>query len=94
VILISHLFIIGVLNITSAGPVYADGCYCPVKSISDWLKSFGCKSSYDQINSDLRPFTNVNFTDLRGAALQKFNHPGSMSICNYVIKENQVMLKY
>ncbi|XP_021917666.1 KDEL motif-containing protein 1-like isoform X2 [Zootermopsis nevadensis] len=75
------------------GPVYADRCYCPVKSVSDWLKSFGCKSSYDQIISDLRPFPNVNFTELRGAALQKFNHPGSMSICNYVIKQNQVYRK-
>lgn len=87
-VLMSYLFI------TYAGPVYADRCYCPVKSVSDWLKSFGCKSSYDQIISDLRPFPNVNFTELRGAALQKFNHPGSMSICNYVIKQNQVMLKY
>lgn len=92
-VLFSLLFIIGILKIISAGPVYADGCYCPVKSVSDWLKSFDCKSSYDQINSDLRPFPNVNFAELRGIALQKFNHPGSMSICNYVVKDNQVMVK-
>jgi len=81
------------LKITCIGPVYGDGCYCPVKSVSDWLKQFGCRSSYDQINSDLEPFPHVNFTELRKTALQKFNHPGSMSICNYVVKDNQVMVK-
>ncbi|PNF41553.1 KDEL motif-containing protein 1 [Cryptotermes secundus] len=75
------------------GPVYADGCYCPVKSMSDWLKQFGCKSSYDQISSDLKPFPNVKFTEIRALALQRFSHPGSMSICNYVIKDNQVYRK-
>lgn len=81
------------LKITCVGPVYADGCYCPVKSLSGWLKQFGCRSSYDQVNSDLEPFPHVNFTELRKTALQKFNHPGSMSICNYVVKDNQVMVK-
>jgi hypothetical protein len=81
------------LKITRIGPVYADGCYCPVKSVSDWLKQFGCRSLYNQINSDLEPFPRVNFTELRKTALQKFNHPGSMSICNYVVKDNQVMVK-
>jgi hypothetical protein len=88
-----HLCIIVVLNITCVGPVYADGCYCPVKSVSDWLKEFGCRRSYNQINSDLEPFPRVNFTELRKTALQKFNHPGSMSICSYVVKDNQVMVK-
>lgn len=81
------------LKITCVGPVYADGCYCPVKSVSGWLKQFGCRSSYNQINLDLEPFPHVNFTKLRKTALQKFNHPGSMSICNYVVKDNQVMVK-
>ncbi|XP_069698369.1 protein O-glucosyltransferase 2-like isoform X2 [Periplaneta americana] len=75
------------------GPVYPDGCYCPVKSVSDWMKEFGCKSSYQQISSDLKEFPSVNFTELRKYALEKFDHPGSMSVCNYVIKKNQVYRK-
>ncbi|KAJ9574240.1 hypothetical protein L9F63_026113 [Diploptera punctata] len=75
------------------GTVYADGCYCPVKSFTKWLTDFGCEISYDQINSDLEAFPKVNFTEVRNAALKKFNHPGSMSICNYVIKDNQVYRK-
>ena len=72
------------------GIVYAEGCYCPVKSFTHWLNDFGCETSYDQINSDLEPFPSVNFTKARNAALEKFNHPGSMSICHYVVKNNEV----
>lgn len=75
------------------GMVYADGCYCPVRSVSKWLNDYGCKTSYDQINSDLKAFPKVNFTEIRSAALEKFNHPGSMSICNYVIKDNKIYRK-
>nr|CAD7441301.1 unnamed protein product [Timema bartmani] len=76
-----------------SGPVYAEECFCPEKSITKWLTQYGCSKSYSQIESDLKPFTSVNFTAVRSELIEKFNHPGSMSICNYVIKNNEVYRK-
>ncbi|XP_067001776.2 protein O-glucosyltransferase 2 [Anabrus simplex] len=76
-----------------AGDMYADTCYCPEKNFTKWLQKFNCRGSYSQIEDDLKPFNSVNFTAIRESVIKRFDNPGSMSICNYVIKDNQVYRK-
>jgi len=61
-----------------------------VSSLDEWLEDFGCPKSYEQIDKDLKPFSKVRFNKLHESAIQRFNQPGSMSVCNYVIKDNEV----
>lgn len=76
-----------------AGPVYSEKCRCPETSIDKWLLRYKCPNSFEQIENDLRPFRNVSFPSIRAKMLEKFNHPGSISLCNYVIKSNAVYRK-
>ncbi|PSN36213.1 KDEL motif-containing protein 1 [Blattella germanica] len=76
-----------------ASPVYADGCYCPEKSFTKWMNDFGCETSFDQINTDLKAFPQVNFTDVRNAAIEKFDNPRGMSMCHYAVKDNKIFRK-
>lgn len=70
-------------------PVLSDACDCPT-SIENWLTTHNCPAKIFQIDNDLKPFRNVNFTILRSKILEKYNNPGSVSLCNYLIKDNQV----
>lgn len=72
------------------GAVLSDNCDCPDPSLAHWLSAHNCANNISQIDNDLKPFRNVNFTNLRPKILEKFNLPGSVSLCNYVIKDNQV----
>ncbi|XP_046990753.1 protein O-glucosyltransferase 2-like [Schistocerca americana] len=78
---------------TFKGPIFAEDCYCPVESISEWLTKFGCQREYEQITEDLKPFPNVNLTEVRRSILKKYDSPGSTSLCNYVIKDNEIYRK-
>lgn len=74
------------------GTVRPEECFCPEKDFVKWLKSYHCLNrDYKQINDDLKPFGSVNFTLFRNEALKKFDHPGSMSVCNYVVVKNKVV---
>ncbi|XP_055305678.1 protein O-glucosyltransferase 2-like isoform X2 [Sitodiplosis mosellana] len=72
--------------------VYSDKCRCP-QEIDKWLKNLNCDTSYEQIESDLKPFKRVNFTELRPKILRTYDKPGSISICNFIIKDNQIYRK-
>lgn len=69
--------------------IYAENCYCP-EPIDDWLNNWECPLNEKQIERDLQPFRVVNFTNSREKILTKFNHPGSISLCNYAIKGNEI----
>lgn len=71
-------------------PVLSDKCDCPEPSIDNWLQNHNCPATINQIDVDLKPFRKVNFTNLRPKILEKFNLPGSVSLCNYVLKNNQI----
>ncbi|KAF4519087.1 hypothetical protein B566_EDAN001679 [Ephemera danica] len=76
---------------TITGSVHSETCYCPTPKFSKWLKEYECTDyEYPQILEDLEPFPTVNFTEFRTATIKRFDRPGSVSICNYVIKNNQV----
>ncbi|XP_071448438.1 protein O-glucosyltransferase 2-like [Hetaerina americana] len=83
---------------SAVGMVHADECDCPMSNFDHWFERYGCagenmKKMHSVITSNLRPFESVNFTATRRYIREKFNHPGSVSICNYVVKNNQVFRK-
>lgn len=73
-------------------PIYADNCVCPQK-LNDWLENLNCPKRENQIEKDLTPFQKVNFTNIRHKILQKYDSPGSISLCNYVVKDNEIFRK-
>lgn len=75
-----------------SGKVFSEKCRCP-QDIDQWLTNYKCDSSYEQILSDLKPFQRVNFTDLRPKLLKAFDRPASVSICDYVVKNNNIYRK-
>lgn len=68
---------------------YAEECNCPKGNLNTWVDDLECPK-YDQIQEDLKPFQRVKFSKLYPVIMQRFNQPESMSICNYIIKDNQV----
>lgn len=77
---------------TVSDPVHSDQCYCP-QELNKWMDSNECPTFEAQIESDLFPFKSVNLTNMREKILHKFNAPGSISLCNYVIQNNEIYRK-
>ncbi|XP_055634430.1 protein O-glucosyltransferase 2-like [Toxorhynchites rutilus septentrionalis] len=73
-----------------AGKLYPENCYCPQSLLDDWVDQIGCPASDSQIDSDLIPFKSVNFSSLRPRIIHQYDKPGSVSLCNYVVKNNNV----
>ncbi|GBM26057.1 KDEL motif-containing protein 1 [Araneus ventricosus] len=74
------------------GLVFHEQCYCP-KPINEWLSNLNCPSSYSQIDEDLKLFPEIDMRSSIEDALQRFNHPGSYSICHYSVISNQIYRK-
>lgn len=72
--------------------IYAETCNCP-KDIDQWMIDNECKQFEKQIHDDLKPFQTVNFTQIRNKIVQKFNMPGSVSLCNYILLNNEIYRK-
>lgn len=75
-----------------SGKVFSEKCRCP-QELNEFLSNLNCDSSYEQIDSDLKPFNRVNLTEVRPKILRTFDRPGSISICNYIIKDNHIYRK-
>ncbi|XP_055386486.1 protein O-glucosyltransferase 2-like [Condylostylus longicornis] len=69
--------------------IYSEKCYCP-KELSVWLHDNECRREENRITSDLQPFKKVNFSSIRESLLKKFNSPGSISLCHYVIRNQEI----
>lgn len=77
--------------IYNTGLVYPDECDCSKVSIDTWLSNAECKINIEQINTDLSQFQKIDFNNVMDAMVKSFTkHPYSMSICQYVIKNNLV----
>ena len=56
------------------------------------MRDYGCPLRTDpQILEDMELFPTINFSDIRATAWKHFDRPNSMSVCNYVIKDNKVL---
>ncbi|CAG7669073.1 unnamed protein product [Allacma fusca] len=74
-------------------PVHPAVCNCPKLESINWLVRANCTRNHQQIDSDLGPFTSVNFSSVLEQAIERFYQPGSHSFCHYVIKDNKVYRK-
>lgn len=73
--------------------IYPETCKCP-KSIENVKYLMNCGDKLDeQIESDLSTFMKVNFTDMRSFVKKKFENSRSSSVCNYIIKNNEIYRK-
>lgn len=73
--------------------LYPEECSCNTfNNVENWLQKYGCTKYYEQIESDLQHFTVIDFDDIYPAAQEAlFRYPNKHSICNYVIRDNQVI---
>lgn len=74
----------------SLGPIYEEECNCPNPSMDDWMSKYKCPTSHPQMISDLENFDNVDFDEIREELIKKYDKPNSVSICHYVVKNNEV----
>ncbi|KAK5645716.1 hypothetical protein RI129_004180 [Pyrocoelia pectoralis] len=70
--------------------IYPEDCNCPRVPTDKWLNDWECGSIPNQIVKDLDTFKAINFDNLREKIIEKFNQPGSISLCHYVVKNNEV----
>ncbi|XP_059473054.1 protein O-glucosyltransferase 2-like [Neocloeon triangulifer] len=76
------------------GPFHSETCNCPEDDFDSWMRDFGCPQRTDQqILDDLDMFPALNYSEFRAAAWERFDRPNSMSVCNYVVKNNEVHRK-
>ncbi|XP_058453761.1 protein O-glucosyltransferase 2-like [Malaya genurostris] len=70
--------------------LYIENCNCPQSSLDEWIQQVGCPVSEPQIDNDLIPFPAVNFSNLRPRIIEHYDKPGSVSLCNYVVRDNLI----
>lgn len=69
--------------------VLPEDCNCP-RNLDSWLDKMECKREYAQMKQDLKKFKNIKFSKMRKKVLERYNQPGSVSLCHYVVKNNEV----
>lgn len=57
------------------------------------MSAMNCPAFNQQIHYDLMPFTNVDFKSIKSQIHQRFRNFKSSSLCNYVVKNNEVYRK-
>ncbi|XP_002135782.3 protein O-glucosyltransferase 2-like [Drosophila pseudoobscura] len=74
--------------------VYSERCYCP-QNLDIWLLNNRCSDflKEKQISWDLHLFKRVNFSAIRENILKRYNAPESISLCHYVVKQQQIWRK-
>lgn len=64
-------------------------------NIDDWLSANDCSITHEQILQDLKPFSSIDFEKILPKAEQTiFKDPHRSSVCNYVVKNNEVFEVY
>lgn len=60
-------------------------------SIKNWLANAQCKTEIRQISSDLNQFRDIDFNKAITKMIKLFQkNPHSISVCQYVVKNNLV----
>lgn len=68
-------------------------CKCP-RPLHEVMKRLQCPTYNRQIQQDLYPFRDhVNFTSIKSQIMSRFNNFKTISLCNYVVKSNEVYRK-
>lgn len=59
--------------------------------MAKWLLNNKCEQNYDQIKSDLHPFSRVIMSDVRRKVSKAFEtHNKTIALCSYVIRNNRI----
>lgn len=74
------------------GWAYHEKCSCPESDLEQFLKDLNCPANYEQIDSDLAIFKQVDMKTVIPKAVKKFNQAGMHSICHYVVLKNNVCI--
>lgn len=72
--------------------LYPESCNCP-RSMKMFKKNMNCDKIEEQIEEDLGHFSWINFTEMRQYVKRNFENSRSSSLCNYVIKNNEIYRK-
>ncbi|CRL01387.1 CLUMA_CG014350, isoform A [Clunio marinus] len=72
--------------------VIPEQCECP-RNMNKVMNAMKCPSFNRQINHDLKPFPQVNFTKIKAQVLKQFQNFKSSSLCNYLVKRNKIYRK-
>lgn len=75
--------------------IYSEDCYCPVEDIKTWFKDVQCDQQNipAQIQRDIQSFTSIDMHKMRDVIVKKYDSPSSVSLCHYVIMNNNVYRK-
>ncbi|KAG5883161.1 hypothetical protein JTB14_033411 [Gonioctena quinquepunctata] len=73
--------------------VYPDNCICPVENVDEIMTTWNCGKVPPLITEKLQQFAEINWDKKRKALIKTFNKPHSVSICHYIIKNNQIHRK-
>ncbi|XP_023310341.1 KDEL motif-containing protein 1-like isoform X2 [Anoplophora glabripennis] len=73
--------------------VYPDDCMCPIHNINEFIESWECGLLPSEITERLKIFGEINWDQYREKVIKKFDRPHSVSLCHYVIKNNEVYRK-
>ncbi|XP_030751134.1 protein O-glucosyltransferase 2-like [Sitophilus oryzae] len=74
-------------------PIYPDNCYCPKLKLKELLKVWNSEKVPAQIKKDFNQFQTIDWDEMRPKIIKEFDKPQSVSLCHYIIKDNQIYRK-
>ena len=72
--------------------IASDDCDCPEQDLNKWYEATKCNSTYTQIELDMKKLDRFDMNKMRKAIIEKYNQPYSISLCHYVILNNEVRI--
>ncbi|CAG9853708.1 unnamed protein product [Phyllotreta striolata] len=73
--------------------ILSDDCNCPTQKIEEVLNNWECGPVPDLIKTSLDEFGPIDWNIKRKSVIKKFDQPYSVSLCHYVVKNNNIYRK-
>ncbi|CAH0558215.1 unnamed protein product [Brassicogethes aeneus] len=73
--------------------VYSDDCNCPLKNVDNFIENWECEDLPYFMSNKISNFGDIDWDTTRDKLIQKFNQPLAVSICQYIIKNNEIYRK-
>ncbi|CAH1183215.1 unnamed protein product [Phaedon cochleariae] len=73
--------------------VHIDECLCPKKDVDSFLEQWDCGAVPPLITHRLKEFGQINWETQREQLIKQFDKPHSVSLCHYIVKNNQIHRK-
>ncbi|KAF6029841.1 KDELC1 [Bugula neritina] len=76
------------------GWIYQENCNCPSDDTNAWLKALQCPESFDMLDEDLRPFSDLDMRKVEADVYKRWpKRQGSGALMHYIVKDNRVYRK-